>query len=447
MRKRWGMFCLLVMMLYCLSACGRVPAEKTQDAGSTAKITSGDAIQLSSRKAQEVSVKRKDCKVVLQIPAKEQIGRIYQQKSLWYWEPENAEDDDVEIPEYAVTDFDQDGYLEIYVLEDPKGQPALYELNRQGTELYECKLSEEEFLELTHNPVCAYQEKETGKWHLGRNPSEQKDMVKKFYLQYDSTSYLIDDESTEEENISGLLGSWEEFTVYEAMDVSGWEKKLTAEERRQLRLMADTMGNFGTADRDAGVGYYAEYAVCDLNQDGALELLVHVDIGSGIVREFYKCYALDEELGIKIVMTGEGTQRVFPKNSSEEEKAETEEDNFLQTIDSTVYGCKVFQYTGLSLEELSCYQDADSGEIRYVFDAKEEGDYSDSFSEPYEMYWGGHELFIESPEEKSSNGVGKQGKAYFRWMDRCSMACPDYQYENILASYLGWELRWMAVTE
>lgn len=447
MRKRWGMFCLLVMILYCLSACGRVPAEKTQDAHSTAEITSGDAVQLSSRKAQEVSIKRKECRADLQIPAKEQLEKICQQKSLWYWEPKNVQDDDADLPEFAVTDFDQDGYLEIYVLEDAKGQSALYELNVQGTELYECKLSEEEFLELTHNPVCAYQEKETEKWHLGRNPSEQNDVTKKFYLQYDPIPFWIDDESTEKENIEELLYSWEDFAVYEALDVSGWEKKLTTEERRQLRLMADTMGNFGTADRDAGVGYYAEYAVCDLNQDGALELLVRVDIGSGIVREFYKCYALDEEIGIKIVMTGEGTRRSLPKNSSEEEKAETEVENFLQTIDSTVYGCKVFQYTGLSLEELSCYQDADSGEIRYVFDAKEEGDYSDSFSEPYEMYWSGHELFIESPEEKSSNTAGKQGEAYFRWMDRCSMACPDYQYENILASYLGWELRWMAVTD
>ena len=48
------MFCLLVMMLWSLSACGHVPAEKSQDTDSGAKITSGDAVQVSSRKAQEV---------------------------------------------------------------------------------------------------------------------------------------------------------------------------------------------------------------------------------------------------------------------------------------------------------------------------------------------------------------------------------------------------------
>ena len=116
MRKRWGIFCLLVTMLCSLSACGGVPADKSQNADSAAKITSGDAIQVSSRKAQEVSLERKDCKVDLQIPAKKQIGRIYQEKLLWYWEPKNAQDDDADLPEFAVTDFDQDGYLEIFVL-------------------------------------------------------------------------------------------------------------------------------------------------------------------------------------------------------------------------------------------------------------------------------------------------------------------------------------------
>ena len=326
----------------------------------------------------------------------------------------------------------------------------MYELNVQGTELYECKLSEEEFQELTHNPVCAYQEKETEKWHLGRIPSEQNDVTKKFYLQYDPEPFWIDDESTEEENIEELLYSWEDFAVYEALDVSGWEKKLTTEERRQLRLMADTMGNFGTEE---GGSYFAEYAVCDLNQDGTLELLVRVDFGSGIVRTFYNCYALDEEIGIKNVMTGEKTRRSLPQNFSEEEKTEAEgEDHSVQTETSVKNFLKCFLFVNGGFDEVSCYQDIDGGEIRYVFEAEEEiqglyGENSDSFSDPYEMYWNGHELFIESPEEKSSKGVGKQGKAYFRWMDRHSMACPDYQYENILASYLGWELRWMAVKD
>lgn len=446
MRKGWGIFCLLIMVLCSLSACGGVLEEKSRNADHRAEIASEDAVPVSSRKAQEVSVERKDCKVDLQISAKEQLKQIYQQKSLWYWEPKNAEDEDVEIPKFAVTDFDQNGYLEIYVIEDSQGQPALYEFNRQGSELVECKLTEEVFQELTYNPVCAYQEKETEKWHLGRNSSEQKGEVKEFYMQYDPTPFLIDEESTEGENIEELLYSWEDFAVYEALDVSGWEKKLTEQERRQLRLMADTMGNFGTADRDAGMGYLVEYAVCDLNQDGSLELLVRFCVGSGIVREFYQCYALDAE-GIKVVMKGEGTRRVFPKDASEDEQREAEK-NSVQTRDSAIYGYKSFLYTAQDFHELSCYQDADSGEIRYVFEAKEnrtgsEGVESDSLTEPYEMYWSGHGLFIESPEEKSSKGAGKQGKANFRWMERCSMACPDYQYENVLASYLGWELRWM----
>lgn len=452
MRRPWGISCLLVMMLWCLSACGRVSATKSQDTDAAARVSTGDAIEVSSRKAQKVSVDRTDCRVDLQLPAKEQLKQIYQQKSLWYWEPKNAEDDDVEVPEFAVTDFDQDGYLEIYVLEDSQGRPTLYEINKQGTELVKCKLSEEAFQELTYNPVCAYQEKGTEKWHLGRNLSEQRDEVKKFYMQYDPTPFLIDEESTEEENIEELLYSWEDFAVYEALDVSGWEKKLTAEEQRQIRLIADTMGNLGTADRDVDAGYLAEYAVCDLNQDGSLELLVRIDIGSGIVRECYQCYALDEENGIKVIMRGEGTRRLFSQNSSEKEKAETEEENSVQTETSAQYGLKIFQYTTQPFNGISCYQDVYDGEIRYVLEAKEdrtgiEETESDSLTEPYEMYWSGYELFIESPEEKSSKGAGKQGHAYFRWMERCSMACPDYQYENALASYLGWELRWMEVTE
>lgn len=443
MRKRWGIFCLLVTMLCSLSACGGVPADKSQNTDSAAKITSGDAIQVSSRKAQEVSLERKECKVDLQIPAKKQIKRIYQEKLLWYWEPKNAQDDDADLPEFAVTDFDQDGYLEIFVLEDSHGQPALYEVNRQGTGLIECQLSEKEFQELMYNPVCSYQEKESEKWYLGKEPSEQSGAVKKFYMQYDTECFIMDDD-TEEDDLESLLYLWKEFTVYEALDVSAWEKKLTEKEQKQIRLIADTMGNFGKEDENS-IGYGVDYAVCDLNQDGKMDLLMRISIGSGIVREFYMCFAVDEEDGIKVVMDEEETQKVSRKSLME--AGEAEEETSVQTVESIINGLKVFLFLGSFADECSCYQDADSGEIRYVFEAREDGAGYGSQAEPYEMHWNGHKLFIESPEEKNSKGVSKQGKAYFRWVERCSMACPDYQYESALASYLGWELQWMAATD
>lgn len=441
MRKRWGIFCLLVTMLCSLSACGGVPADKSQNANSAAKITSGDAIQVSSRKAQEVSLERKDCKVDLQIPAKKQIGRIYQEKLLWYWEPKNAHDDDADLPEFAVTDFDQDGYLEIFVLEDSHGQPALYEVNRQGTGLIECQLSEKEFQELMYNPVCSYQEKESGKWHLGKEPSEQSGAVKKFYMQYDTEWFIMDDD-TEEDDLESLLYLWEEFAVYEALDVSAWEKKLIEEERKQIRLIADTMGNFGKTDEDL-MGYGVEYAVCDLNQDGKMDLLIRSLMGSGIVREYYMCFAVDAKDGIKVVMDGDGKQSVSEKPSME--TGETGEETSVQTVESIIDGLTIFLDS--FADESSCYQDADSGEIRYVFEAREDEAGYGSPAEQYEMYWDGCRLSIESSQDKKTKNPSRQGKAYFRWVDRCEMSCPDYQYENALASYLGWELQWMAATD
>lgn len=447
MRKLGEIFLLSALILVCLPACGRIPSVESKDSASVADIATGSAVHtVASHKAETVSLERNDCKVDLQIPAKDQVKRIYQEKSLWYWEPQNAKDDDADFPDFAVTDFDQDGYLEIFVMKDSHGQPALYEVNRQGKGLIECQLSEEEFQELMYNPVCSYQEKESGKWHLGKESSEQNGEVKKFYMQYDTEWFIIEDD-TEEGVLEALLYLWEEFAVYEALDVSAWEKKLTEDERKQICLIADSLGNYETADENYIEDYIeerADYAVCDLNQDGRLDLLMRISIGSGILREFYICVSVDEENANKEIMDGEGKRRDSGKPSME--AGEEGEESSVQTAESIIDGLKVF-LSPLRADEFSCYQNADSGEIRYVFEAREEGAGYGSSPEQYEMFWNGNELFIESPQEKKTNTPDKQGKAVIRWVDRCYMACPDYLYENALASYLGWELRWMEATE
>lgn len=344
---------------------------------------------------------------------------------MWYWEPKD--EDEEETPYFTVTDFDLDGYLEILVMENPQGQTELYEVNEQGTGLTKCEISEDVFNWKMDNPLCAYEAEETGEWYLGEPPSDRAGEIKKYYIQYCSDSRDVDPQA--------LLYTWEEFTLYETLNIREWEKKLTTEEKKQLCAIADTMDMFGGL-KDSMLGYGAEYAVCDLDQDGRLDLLMRISIGSGIVRESYVGYAVEED-GIKMIMDGGEIRKVYVKPGSEGTE-EQQQENFQNRN-------RLFLCGGIG-EEISCYQDEDSGEIRYMFEAVEdgavsEGDICESSEMQYQMVWDNTGIVIQ-PVSENQQQTGRQGKASLHWVDRCAMACPDYQYENALASYLGWGLQW-----
>lgn len=405
MRGRRFFAAVLSLGIACLSACGsQQPDNQTTDTV---------VRQTEEKTAENVSLERINNKVSLQIPAESQVSVMEKEKALWWWAAE--EDEDEEAVEFAVTDFDQDGYLEVLVRQDKQGNTILFEVNEQGNELNRCDVSDKVFHTFMDNPLCAYHESSSDTWYLGEEASAKETQgMKKCYMQFEFIRLYSDENDS---FTVDLLDSWEEFAVYDALDVSGWENKITEEEKIQIRRIAETMKNFGTVDDYSLGAYNFDYAVCDLNQDSVLDVLVSYHSGSGIVRENYHCYAVDEEVGVKVVM-------------DEAEKISHPEK----------YGVPTgFVTGGIRAGGLSVYQNEESGEIYYGFEASE--DYGSS-EKSYKMQWDGARLMSHPMQDEDIQGADRQGEASLRWVERHAAACSDYQYENALASYLGWDIQW-----
>lgn len=391
------------------TACGDYEPAVSNKGVESGKSASVAAVETgTTRKAEKISVERKDCKVSPKLSVKEQLRVIEEEKDKW-WYNQGAENEGEYEEIFAVTDFNQNGYLELLVQQNQKGKAALFEVNESGSGLTACEVSQKVFSYLMDNPLCAYYEEKTAKWHIAEE-IEKTDGMKKVYMCFRTESCADKDDL-----ITDLEESWESFAVYEPQDVSQWEKKLTKEEREQIRLIAETMKNFGRADSGVPAGYAHEYAVCDLNQDGVLELLDRYWMGSGIIRQYYRCYAVDKE-GVRVVL--DEADRI---NNPEK------------------YGENGFTYLGMGVK-IVCCQDKESGEIFYVFSAATGLD--ESKEKDYKMVWDNHILNIQPFKEKETENADKKGEASLYWVKRSSMACGDYQYENALVSYLGWGIQW-----
>lgn len=403
MKKKVCKIVAVVVLAFSFTACGSYEPSVLDRAAA-----SGAAVEMdTAHKAEKLTKERKDSKVSLTLPLEKQLKVIEKEKNKWWYD--QGEENDSEYQEiFAVTDFNQNGYLELLVQENQKGKAALFEVNEAGNGLTECEVSQKVFSYFMDNPLCAYFDEKTVTWHIAGERTEQTDDMKKAYMCFETVSC-----PDQEDLLTELEESWQYFAVYEALDVSQWEKKLTEDERKQIRLIANTMKSFGHADSGVPVGYRHEYAVCDLNQDGTLDLLDRFMIGSGIIRQFYNCYSVDEE-GIKVVLD-EPERIQYPER----------------------YGENGFTSYGIN-EKIRCYQGGENGEIFYVFSAATA---YNTQAKDYKMVWDKYILSIhllKGEDEKAE----RKGEAGLCWVKRCSMACSDYQYENVLASYLGWGIEW-----
>ncbi len=404
-QKKYQIVIAAVFMIS-LAACGsHEPSAIKKEA-----TVSGAAAQPgAARKAEKISIERKNRKVSLKLPWKEQIKVIEKEKNKW-WYDQDLENDGEYMEIFAVTDFNQNGYLELLVQKNQKDKAALYEVSESGSELKECEVSQNVFSYYMDNPLCTYYDKKTATWHIAGEGTEKTDGMEKAYMCFEPESC-----SDKKGLLTDLKKSWEHFAVYDALDVSQWEKKLTEDEKKQLRLIADTMKNFGNADSGVMAGMEHECAVCDLNQDGVLDLLDRFLIGSGIVRQYYNCYAVDEE-GVKNVLD-EADRIANPEQ----------------------YGENGFVLYGLG-EKINCYEDEKNGEIFYVFSAMTEM-VKDQVKD-YKMVWDDRHILSIHPFKEKTERADRKGEASLHWIKRSSMACRDYQYENVLASYLGWGIQW-----
>lgn len=421
MRGKWYKMLLLGMSACILTACGsQKPAEKAKSEKIVVQET-GD------RPAETVSLVRTNQKVSPKISVERQLQVIIKERAIWWWK--YHEEDDVQEPYYAVTDFDQDGYLEILVSSDRKEETVLYEINERFDALQRCKVSDKVFTHGMENPLGAYYEEKTDTWYYGEEgharytDKAKKTYIKKMYMQYEfERLYEEDEEEPDVGFTQDLMESWEAFAVYEPLDVSAWQAKLTTEELKQLHRIAETMKNFGSVDNYSCksevniAAYNFEYAVCDLNQDGKLEILVHFLSGSGIVRDNYLCYEVREEEGVLNIM--DEADRISKPDK---------------------YGENGFVSSQL-VDTLTVYQNTESGEIYYGFEAAQE--MGSSKWQEYKMLWHGTYLSIHPMKEEEKQQAAKKGEAHLCWVDRNDTACSDYQYENALASYLGWGIKW-----
>ena len=390
------------ILVFSFTACGVKPSVSEKAATSETAAEKNTA-----RKAEKITIERKNSKVSLSLPLEEQLKVIEKENNKWWYNQADINDDEyMEI--FAVTDFNQNGYLELLVQQNPKYKAALFEVNENGSGLTECEVSQKVFSYYMDNPLCSYYDEKNDTWHIAEEENEHTDKMKKAYMCF-KTETCPD----KEDLLTDLEESWENFAVYEALDVSQWEKKLTKDEIRQLRLIANTMNIFGHEDSGKSFAYEHEYAVCDLNQDGKLDLLCRFIIGSGIIRQCYYCYSVDKE-GIKSV----------PDEADRINNPEKYGENGFTSYEMC--------------EKIRCYHDGKSGEIFYVFSAATE--YENPKRE-YKMSWNNSILSIH-PLNGEVEKADRKGEASLCWAKRSSMSCSDYQYENVLASYLGWGIEW-----
>lgn len=406
-KKLWGI-AVIGIMVFCLTGCGNAAPASKKSTG-VSKSDMAKRAKLYSDITEKDSLWGEDRKVSPKLPLKKQLKVLTNEWKSWWWD--DKEDDYRNI--FSVADFDQDGYLEVLVQENEKGQAALYEVNKTGTGLAQCEVSEDIFSYNMDEPLCAYYEEETKTWHLAERGEKARKDWEKFYINFQR--YSIQKQELKRETLEGILGScWGVFGVYEAVDVSRWESAITEEERKQVRKIADTMNNFG----HIGDRLVADYAVCDLDQDGKLDVLTKQSMGSGIVRSLIRCYGVDDDDGVKVILN-EADRMNHPEK----------------------YGADRFILYDALTEKISCYQDGESGEIFYVFTAAEDKGQDLAKKREFKMTWD-NILSIHPLKEGGIGSPAKKGEASLGWVGWRSMACKDYQYENALKSYLGWRIQW-----
>lgn len=185
----------------------------------------------------------------------------------------------------------------------------------------------------------------------------------------------------------------------ESLELSKWEEKVSADERKQLRLLAKRIGSY----RPAGDAFcfMSGCAVTDLDEDGELECLVSMTRGSGIMRTYYSCLELSEN-GMEL----------------------TSEDR--ENMPGLVWG-------GIG-DALDTWQDSGTGKIYYTFTG---ADNYGKDRKDYQMCLRNHCFSIEEKQHDRNWQGMKKYKTNLRWTSSYLAGCEDYNYEELLVSWLG----------
>lgn len=433
MRKQIMIWVLAVGMLSGLAACGNLQPQVSGDAVVSGNAVSGQGIRDMTKEEKKrkpkkallnFSSKRENVTVPLQSPEKGQWEVIYQNRDQWYEKGS----------QYAVTDLDQDGYMEVLITRPENPQPSwrIYEVAEGENRIVKWQ-TPEVGLSFTENPMGAYYDEKNQIWHLDVAGSEEVSREISESVRYDLAleDNIVHAEKYEEkgqryagmkkrymsfyqydmEVREDILAEYDDydFRVEESLELSKWEEEVSADERKQLRLLAKKIDSYRPVwDASCFWGPMNGCAVTDLDEDGELECLVETTIGSGIIRIYYSCLEQSEN-GMELTLAA-GSQR--PED--------------MENMLGLVLG-------GIG-EVLDTWQDSGTGRIYYTFSG---ADNYGKDRKDYQMCLWNHCFSIEE-RQRDWNWQGmKKYKTNLRWTSYYLAGYEDYNYEELLVSWLG----------
>lgn len=436
MGKPIGVFLLFAAMLFGMTACGSFNPEISGSHAASGCAVSGQAVRDEAQKKEQKETKkrvqtnhlakRKDVTAALHRSKKKQIHSICKEKDKWYKKGKTR---------YALTDLDQDGYLEIFV-SDAHGSVSLFEVKESGDGL-EMWQTPDEKLAFLENPMPVYWDEKSEVWHLdvsGGDESEQaagldccrydlsvkdnsmyaveyKDAAKQF--QGMEKRYMcFDTEEVSSEDYQEEL-SYMEFQVETALDLTDWERKISAGEREQLQLVARETHKSLRRKRSDFSWNTLFYAVTDLDRDGQVECLEATLIGSGIVRSYYSLYEVlpeKRELAMAACISDTG----IPAGTN-------------------VSGGFVTYGIG---EKIAVWQDKQTGQNYYVFQAGM--NYGEEEIKEYQFSLKNHCFQMTEIKKEIREIAVKKSDIHLKWALSIPItACEDYRYEELVVSWLG----------
>lgn len=434
MGKQIGVFLLLAAMLFGMTACGGFEPEISGSRVASGSAASGQAVRDAAQKQEQNKTKkrvqtnhlaeRKDVTAALYISKKKQIDSICKEKDKWYKKGKTR---------YALTDLDQDGYLEIFVI-DAYGLVSLFEVKEGGDGLEMWQTPDEKFA-FSENPMRVYWDVKTKIWHLdvsGGSESgqaadsgccrydlsvrdnsmyavEYKDADKQF--QGMEKRYMcFETEEVSSEDCQEEL-SYMEFQVETAIDLTDLESRMSAGEQEQLRIVAREIDKAPILERsDFSCGRY--YAITDFDRNGQVECLVATMIGSGIVRSYYSLYEVSSE-------------------EKELAMAACISDTGIPVQTNLAGGFVTF---GI-YKKIAAWQDKQTGQYYYVFDAGME--YGEEEIKEYQFSLKHHRFEMTEIKQEMSETAVKKSDIHLKWAYSIPpTACEDYRYENLVVSWL-----------
>lgn len=437
-RKIVGAFTAVILVLN-MTACGGVTSgDYAVSMGAVSGQTvSGQAVEEETTDKGTGDFQKE---VEMALPLEEQLAVIAKKRGVWNMGVKNQEEgyeQDCYITDfYALTDLDQDGYVEIltYSRLGKSGDFTsyqIYEIDESGTELKEWDILHDDSVEkylvpdLYEYPMDVYLDQSTGAYHytsldhvrysfseeadylvdmeIGDNAVREdiieEDCAKPYGKYYEDMKkrYMFFrpisieskelDKMDEEDLIWDLEKSWYGFSIEKIEKDTKFEESLSEDIRKQLKMLVNVMGEFSEYAEDMDT--YLDYAVTDFDQDGRLELTVSSMEGSGRFT-YYHIHEVDKT-GKKLV-----------KWKLNHKQGDSHADISIK-------------------DQVTTYKDKESGMIYYLFEdfVRVSGD--ESYHIPVTLSVTDNEVKEQYNEGNSWKGM-TQGTATFGW-------CGGYGYD------------------